>query len=59
MAQGKTNPAIADSLALSESSIEKHINAIFSKLELTEETQIHRRVAAVLTFLRDADQQGT
>lgn len=55
MAEGKTNAVIATSLALSESSIEKHINAIFSKLGLSEETLVHRRVAAVLTFLRDSD----
>ncbi len=57
MAQGKTNAAIAAALSLSESSIEKYVNAIFSKLELTEEAQIHRRVAAVLTFLRDTGRQ--
>lgn len=53
MAEGKTNWAIAEALALSESAIEKHVNAIFSKLGLSEEPQLHRRVAAVLTFLRD------
>jgi DNA-binding NarL/FixJ family response regulator len=54
MAQGKTNRAIAAALALSESAVEKHVNAIFSKLGLSEEPQLHRRVAAVLAFLRDA-----
>jgi DNA-binding NarL/FixJ family response regulator len=54
MAQGKTNQAIAQTLVLSESAVEKHVNAIFSKLGLSEEPQVHRRVAAVLTFLRDA-----
>jgi hypothetical protein len=34
--------------------VEKHVNAIFTKLGLTGEQQVHRRVAAVLTFLRDA-----
>ncbi len=53
MAQGKTNAAIAEALVLSESAIEKHVNSIFSKLNLSEEHQVHRRVAAVLTFLRD------
>ena len=52
MAQGKTNRAIAEALVLSESAIEKHVNAIFSKLGLSEEPQLHRRVAAVLAFLR-------
>lgn len=56
MAQGKTNRAIAESLSLSESAVEKHVNAIFSKLGLSEEPQLHRRVAAVLTFLRDTHQ---
>jgi DNA-binding NarL/FixJ family response regulator len=54
MAQGKTNPAIAASLVLSESAIEKNVNQIFSKLGLSEEPRLHRRVAAVLTYLRDA-----
>jgi DNA-binding NarL/FixJ family response regulator len=54
MAQGKTNRAIAEALVLSESAVEKHVNAIFGKLGLAEEPQLHRRVAAVLTFLRDA-----
>jgi DNA-binding NarL/FixJ family response regulator len=53
MAQGKTNPAIGISLHLSESAIEKHVSSIFSKLGLTEENQLHRRVGAVLAFLRD------
>jgi DNA-binding NarL/FixJ family response regulator len=54
MAQGRGNAGIAARLALSESSVEKHVNAIFSKLGLSGEQAIHRRVAAVLTFLRDA-----
>jgi len=52
MAQGRTNGGIAAALHLSESAIEKHINAIFTKLGLAEETQIHRRVAAVVAFLQ-------
>jgi DNA-binding NarL/FixJ family response regulator len=55
MAQGKTNVAIATSLSVSESAIEKYGNAIFSKLGLSEEPQTHRRVAAVLAFLRDTN----
>jgi DNA-binding NarL/FixJ family response regulator len=54
MAQGQGNAGIAQKLSLSESSVEKHINAIFTKLGLTSEQLVHRRVAAVLTFLRDA-----
>jgi DNA-binding NarL/FixJ family response regulator len=54
MAQGRTNAAIAAELALSESSIEKYATNIFAKLGLQDEPQTHRRVAAVLTYLRDA-----
>ncbi|MEV6491813.1 response regulator transcription factor, partial [Actinoplanes sp. NPDC051633] len=54
MAQGHGNAGIAARLSLAESSVEKHVNSIFTKLGLTAETQVHRRVAAVLTFLRDA-----
>jgi DNA-binding NarL/FixJ family response regulator len=52
MAQGRSNRAIAQALALSESTAEKHVNATFSKLGLAEEPRLHRRVAAVLTYLR-------
>ena len=54
MAQGRGNKSIAAELALSESSVEKHVNAIFGKLDLASEQLAHRRVAAVLTFLREA-----
>ena len=54
MAQGRGNAGIAQNLHLSESSTEKHVNAIFTKLDLASEPLVHRRVAAVLTFLRDA-----
>jgi DNA-binding NarL/FixJ family response regulator len=53
MAQGKTNGAIGSSLHLSESAVEKYVSAIFLKLGLTEESHLHRRVGAVLAFLRD------
>src|SRR5207302_6267745 len=53
MAQGKNNAAIARSLFLTERAIEKHINSLFHKLDLTEETDVHRRVMAVLAFLRE------
>jgi DNA-binding NarL/FixJ family response regulator len=52
MAQGRTNRGIAESLFLSESSVEKHVNAIFGKLGLAQEPTLHRRVLAVLAFLR-------
>lgn len=53
MAQGKNNAAIAAALVLSERAVEKHISSIFSKLNLTEERETHRRVKAVLLFLSD------
>ena len=56
MAQGKNNAGIATALVLSERAVEKHINSIFSKLGLSEEPDVHRRVKAVLLFL--ADQGG-
>lgn len=51
MAQGKTNAGIEGALHLSASTVEKHVNSIFGKLGLDNEP-IHRRVSAVLTFLR-------
>lgn len=51
MAQGKSNAAIAASLVLSERAVEKHTNSIFSKLGLTEEPDVNRRVKAVLLYL--------
>lgn len=53
MAQGKNNAAVASSLVLSERAVEKHINSIFSKLALSQEPDVHRRVKAVLLFLAD------
>jgi DNA-binding CsgD family transcriptional regulator len=58
MAAGRGNAGIAAHLHLSESSVEKHVNAIFTKLSLTTEDLSHRRVTAVLTFLRDAGLRG-
>ena len=59
MAQGKSNSAIAETLFISQSAVEKHINSIFSKLTLRpEDGEQHRRVAAVLTFLRSHDARG-
>lgn len=53
MAQGKSNAAIAATLVLSERAVEKHSNAIFSKLGLSEERDVNRRVKAVLLWLAD------
>jgi DNA-binding NarL/FixJ family response regulator len=53
MAQGRTNAAVAEDLHLSESSIEKYASSVFVKLGLFDERHVHRRVAAVLAYLRD------
>jgi DNA-binding NarL/FixJ family response regulator len=53
MAEGKNNAAVAGSLFLTERAVEKHINSLFHKLGLSEEPNVHRRVMAVLTFLRE------
>ena len=58
MAQGQNNASIAKSLFLTERAVEKHINSLFHKLGLSEETDVHRRVMAVLAFLRESDQPG-
>ncbi|WP_372452230.1 response regulator [Saccharothrix obliqua] len=55
MARGHANRAIAAELGLAESTVEKHVNATFAKLGLGAETALHRRVAAVLAYLRHGD----
>ncbi|MGH9036924.1 MAG: response regulator transcription factor [Acidimicrobiia bacterium] len=55
MAEGNTNGAIAETLHLSDSAVEKYINVIFAKLDLPPEAAVHRRVSAVLTYLRATD----
>jgi len=56
MAEGRSNAAIAETLYISNSAVEKHINSIFAKLALSQdESETHRRVAAVLAFLRNHD----
>jgi DNA-binding NarL/FixJ family response regulator len=55
MAQGKNNASIAKVLFLTERAVEKHINSLFHKLGLTEEPDVHRRVMAVLAFLRESE----
>lgn len=51
MAAGRSNAAIGAALFLSTSAVEKHITAIFTKLGLTDEPAVHRRVAAVLALV--------
>jgi DNA-binding NarL/FixJ family response regulator len=58
MAQGKTNAGIEAALHLSTSTVEKHVNAIFAKLQLAD-APVHRRVAAVLAFLQDTGSSGS
>jgi DNA-binding NarL/FixJ family response regulator len=53
VAQGKNNASIASSLFLTERAVEKHINSIFSKLGLSEEHDINRRVKATLLYLAE------
>ena len=53
MAEGQNNATIAATLFLSERAVQKHINAIFSKLGLGEEMGVHHRVRAVLMFLAE------
>jgi DNA-binding NarL/FixJ family response regulator len=52
MAQGRSNHGIAEQLVITESAVEKHVTAIFVKLDLERDFEPHRRVLAVLTFLR-------
>jgi DNA-binding NarL/FixJ family response regulator len=56
LAQGKSNAAIADSLFLTKRAVEKHINSIFFKLNLSEAEDVSKRVKAALMFL-DEDQE--
>jgi DNA-binding NarL/FixJ family response regulator len=51
MARGKNNAAIAESLVITERSVEKYVHSIFAKLGLAWEDKVHRRVKAVLLFL--------
>jgi DNA-binding NarL/FixJ family response regulator len=51
IAQGKSNAAIAASLYLTKRAVEKHVNAIFMKLELGSPEDVSRRVKAALIFL--------
>ena len=53
MAEGRTNLAIARELVLSGGAVEKHVANIFAKLELWPAPDDHRRVLAVLAYLRD------
>jgi DNA-binding NarL/FixJ family response regulator len=58
IAQGKSNTAIAESLVLTKRAVEKHINAIFMKLGLSDEEDVAKRVKATLMFLSDEGDAG-
>ena len=55
IAMGKSNAAIADALVLTKRAVEKHINSIFLKLNLSGAEDVSKRVKAALLFLADAD----
>jgi DNA-binding NarL/FixJ family response regulator len=52
MAEGRSNAAVAERLVITERAVEKHVTSIFGKLGLAPTPEDHRRVLAVLTFLR-------
>jgi DNA-binding NarL/FixJ family response regulator/class 3 adenylate cyclase len=54
MAEGRSNAGIAEALVLSPKSVEGHVRNIFGKLDLADTPDDHRRVLAVLSFLRQA-----
>jgi DNA-binding NarL/FixJ family response regulator len=52
MAEGRSNHAIAQAMVVTERAVEKHVTSIFSKLDLPPAVEDHRRVLAVLAYLR-------
>jgi DNA-binding NarL/FixJ family response regulator len=52
MAEGKSNSGIAGALVITEAAVEKHVTSIFQKLDLDRSSSEHRRVHAVLTYVR-------
>ncbi|WP_028064946.1 response regulator transcription factor [Solirubrobacter soli] len=52
MAQGRSNQGIADELVVTVAAVERHVTSIFSKLDLRQAPEDHRRVLAVLEFLK-------
>jgi DNA-binding NarL/FixJ family response regulator len=54
MAEGLTNSAIARRLVLTERTVEGHVRSVLMKLELPESSDAHRRVLAVIAYLRSA-----
>ena len=56
IARGKSNTAIAESLVLTKRAVEKHINSIFLKLDLSDAEDVSKRVKATLVFLAEEDE---
>jgi DNA-binding NarL/FixJ family response regulator len=52
MAEGRSNQGIADELVVTVAAVERHVTSIFSKLELRQVPEDHRRVLAVLEYLK-------
>ena len=52
MAEGRSNHAIAEQMVVTERAVEKHVTSIFAKLDLPPAAEDHRRVLAVLAYLR-------
>jgi DNA-binding NarL/FixJ family response regulator len=52
MAEGRSNQGVAERLVITERAVEKHVTSIFGKLRLPAAVEDHRRVLAVLTYLR-------
>jgi DNA-binding NarL/FixJ family response regulator len=52
VAQGRSNKAIAEQLVITVRAVQKHVTSIFGKLDLPATDDDHRRILAVLTYLR-------
>jgi DNA-binding NarL/FixJ family response regulator len=55
VAEGRSNRSVAESLSIAERTVEAHVTAIFAKFGLLDDPTVHRRVLAVLSFLRSAE----
>jgi len=55
VAEGRSNKAIGERLVITQRAVQKHVTSIFAKLELPGGDDDHRRILAVLTYLRPAD----